>query len=331
MPLFDNEYRRVLLWLLLVSAIFIGIAFAFYGTFGIIMILFVIVIISLLLICNRVYTRRMTKLASSLQDIANGKEAILDEYKEGGFSILQIELQKLIVILKDQKESLMKDRIYLEESLADVSHQIRNPLTSVNLLFDKLRKPGLSEEEVNSIYIDIFSELRRIEFLVTALLKISKLDANTVNFNIGTHSLEDLIKLSTSSLLISMELHDISLTKDVQGDFKGDLLWTAEAITNIIKNSIEHTPDGGSIKVIGRETPIYSSITITDSGTGIKEKDLGRIFERFYRGDTTSNNNYGIGMALAHSIIVRQEGSIKASNSSEGGAQFEIKLYKTIV
>ena len=133
-----------------------------------------------------------------------------------------------------------------------------------------------------------------------------------------------------SSLSIPLELHAQTLSVNASGDFHGDVAWTAEALTNIIKNCSEHTPEGGEITVIASETPIYSEIVVTDTGSGIDPDDLPRIFDRYYKGKNSSPESVGIGLALAKMIITRQNGTVKASNTKTG-ARFDIRFYKTVV
>ena len=174
--------------------------------------------------------------------------------------------------------------------------------------------------------------IARTDYLINVLLKMSKIDAGTVTFEKKQVSVEKLIAKAAEPLEVALELKGQTLITDLRDEsLIGDLSWTTEAIGNIIKNCHEHTPRGGTITVKAESTPIYTEITISDSGSGIDREDLTHIFERFYKGKNSSDNSFGIGLALAQTIITGQDGTIKASNGRDGGAEFTIRFYKQTV
>ena len=126
-------------------------------------------------------------------------------------------------------------------------------------------------------------------------------------------------------------LKEQELVCHLEGGCKGDLLWMVEAVGNVLKNCMEHTPVGGRIVVEGSENMIYSQLLIRDTGPGIQQKDLPHLFERFYKGESSSAQSVGIGLALSQSIIHNQNGYIRAGNAPEGGAEFVIRFYKAVV
>jgi signal transduction histidine kinase len=175
--------------------------------------------------------------------------------------------------------------------------------------------------------------LEHIDHLVTVILKLSKFDAGTVELKKETVSVADLISKASEPFLVPMELRNQQLCVNINGNasFSGDLAWTAEAVGNILKNCMEHTPEGGVIKIDASENALFTEIVISDSGSGIDRDDLPHIFERFYRGKNASGQNYGIGLALARLIISEQNGTIKAENAAGGGARFTVRFYKSVV
>lgn len=239
----------------------------------------------------------------------------------------------MTVRLREQAEALKKDKIFLADSIADISHQIRTPLTSINLIANFLADEELSDERRLSLVKDLFQLLSRIDWLISTLLKISKLDAGTVKFAKDTVKVSELIQKAAKPLAIPMDLRNQQLIIKANGDeqFEGDLAWTAEAIENILKNCMEHTPDGGTIAIEAKDTPIYTELKITDTGPGIDPEDLPHLFERFYKGKNSSSGNVGIGLALARMIITSQNGTIKAENGKGGGAEFTVRFYKCTV
>lgn len=173
--------------------------------------------------------------------------------------------------------------------------------------------------------------ISRIDWLITTLLKISRLDAGTVQFKQEQVSLEELLKKSCVTLLIPMELRGQALLIHADGAFRGDLSWTSEAIGNIVKNCMEHTPEGGRIEIDAAENALFSEIIIKDNGTGISPEDLPHIFERFYKGKDSDGKSFGIGLALSRMIIAGQGGTVKAENRKPVGAMFTIRFYKGTV
>lgn len=328
----NKEVRGALLWQLSVAVIACSLCFWFDLRAGL-----TAVVLSLLLIlifCISTYKRyqRISSLADDINQVLHGDSSIdFDNYSEGELSILHSEIYKMTVRLREQQQKLINDKKYLADSLADISHQIRTPLTSINLLVERLSASGLTDECRHQLTNELYELLDRIDWLITTLLKISKLDAGTVSFNKETVSLETLIKRSCSPLLIPMELHGQELIIRAEGDFYGDPAWTSEAVGNIVKNCMEHTPDGGRIEIDSAETALYSEIVIKDNGTGISPEDLPRIFERFYKGKNSDGKSFGIGLALSRMIIAEQKGTVKAENWKNAGAMFTIRFYKGTV
>lgn len=276
--------------------------------------------------------RHIAGLAADIDKILHGEHRMSpDTCAEGELAILQSEIYKMTVRLREQQQKLQEDKVYLADSIADVSHQLRTPLTALHLLVARLSEPDLPPEKRLKLMHDMKMLLSRIDWLITALLKISKLDAGTVKFHTETIMLEQLLHKSSEPLLIPMELRGITLTVSADGSFTGDTAWTSEAIGNILKNCMEHTPLDGSITIHAQENPLYTEICISDTGTGISKEDLPHIFERFYKGKDSDDSSYGIGLALARMIITAQNGTVKAENAPDGGARFAIRFYKGTV
>lgn len=276
--------------------------------------------------------RRIRSLAADIDKILHGNDAVsLDSYDEGELALLQCEICKMTVCLREQRQRLLSDKIYLADSIADISHQIRTPLTSINILVQLLSKPDITSERRSQICFELRQMLSRIDWLITSLLKISRLDAGTIAFNPETIPMEQLINKSCEPLLVAVDLRGLDLKINASGSFSGDIAWSCEAIGNVIKNCTEHTPPGGTIFIDGEENPLFSEIRISDTGSGISKEDLPHIFERFYKGSDSGSNSFGIGLNLARMIITGQNGTIKADNKPSGGAEFIIRFYKKTV
>ena len=328
----NKEVRGALLWQLSVAVIACFVCFRFDLRAGLTAV--ALSLLLMLIFCISTYKRyqRLSSLADDINQILHGDSSMdFHHYSEADLSFLPSESYKMTVRLREQQQKLLSDKKYLADSVADISHQLRTPLTSINLLVERLSASGLTDKCRHQLTNELYELLDRIDWLITTLLKISKLDAGTVSFNKETVSLETLIKKSCSPLLTPMELRGQELIIRAEGDFYGDPAWTSEAVGNIVKNCMEHTPDGGRIEIDAAENALYSEIIIKDNGTGISSEDLPHIFERFYKGKDSDGKSFGIGLALSRMIIAGQGGTVKAENRKPVGAMFTIRFYKGTV
>jgi signal transduction histidine kinase len=255
----------------------------------------------------------------------------ISDNTEGELSILKNNLFKVITMLKSSNEAIANDKLYLVNSLADISHQLKTPLTSIMVITDllKMEDDKLKRDEFVSI---IENQCEKMKWLILTLLKLSKLDAGTVEFNNTNLNVNDVIDESLKPFSLTLELKNIDVEKDLNGfEFIGDNNWSVEAIENIIKNCIEHTDEGGKLSISTNSTTLYNQIIIEDNGCGIAKEDLPHIFERFYHGKNSSADSVGIGLALSKSILNNQNASITVESKEGIGTQFIIKFYKLIV
>ncbi len=268
--------------------------------------------------------RQMEALAQRLDRILHGQDRVLiEDAAEGELSILNSELQKMTTRLQEQANQLSSDKRQLTEAI---------PLTSMNLLVSMLGEEDLPYDRRLSMTRELRRQLERVQWLVETLLKLSKIDAGTAQFRSDLVSVAELIEKAAQPLRIPMELREQSFTVHKTGEhFTGDLNWTTEALGNILKNCMEHTPVGGVITVTAEETALFTEIIVEDSGPGISKADLPYLFDRFYKGEGSSDDSVGIGLALSRSIIAAQNGTIKVENVPTGGARFTIRFYKSVI
>ncbi|MDL2232708.1 HAMP domain-containing histidine kinase [Ruminococcaceae bacterium OttesenSCG-928-L11] len=291
----------------------------------------------LALLCSGFFTvrryREIARMSDCLSCIVAGSYDInLWEYKEGELSILYDQLHKVTRTLSHQAEALQKDKLWLADTMTDISHQLKTPLTSMAMLADLLGDRNLPEAKRDEFLSGIRSGIERIRWLTLSLLKLSRMDANAVVFRQEPIQAKALVEHALLPLRIPMELKRQQLETDVDDAVvTGDISWLSESLGNLLKNAMEHTPVGGSIAVCCRDTPLYVLLEIRDTGPGIPPEELPRVFERFFRGKHAASDSIGIGLALSKSIVVRHGGTLEASNLPEGGACFAIKLYKTTV
>ena len=276
--------------------------------------------------------RDIEKLNDYLSQVLSGNyDLAIAANEEGELSILKNNIYKTTILLKGQNEQLRSDKIYLAEALADISHQLKTPLTSMMVMNDLLEAE--IEDTKHKQFIDIQKQqLDKMNWLIQNLLKLSKLDAGTVEVRNDTLSVAAVLEDSIRPFLIQMELKEITLKKQVgEMTFRGDRNWTAEALQNIIKNCLEHMQPGGTLTISTAETTLYVAIKIQDDGCGISESDLPHIFERFYHGKDASTESVGIGLALAKTIIEKERGKILVTSTVGVGTTFEVRFYKAIV
>lgn len=274
--------------------------------------------------------KKIAQLSEIIDKVLHHDDQLLiHEMEEGELSILQHEISKMLVRIRDQNEALQKEKVYLADSLADISHQLRTPLTSATLILSLLEKEQ-SERKRKMLLREIQKSFDQMEWLITSLLKISRLDAGIVTFNKEKIHLEHLVLQTLHPFQIAMDLHNITvhLNIDNEASIQRDFEWLSEALQNIVKNCLESSGDGGNIQITCEENPLYTEITFHDSGPGFKKEDIPYLFERFYRGKSTSTAGYGIGLALSKTIITRQGGMVSAKNHPQGGAMFTIRFPK---
>ena len=292
-------------------------------------ILIIIVFSILIIYINKIYNK-IRKLSIYANDILNNKYNMdIREYSEGDISNLKNDLYKMTIKLKEQNELSLKDKIYLQDTLSDISHQLKTPLTSMyvinELLYDDKLDKSLKKELLNKSK----KGLERIEWLITSLLKMSRLDSGSEKLIFEEVKLINIINKTIEPIRIPLELKNINLNVSCSNDIKVnvDVNWTTEALINILKNAMEHTLENGNINIVCSDNPLYTMISISDDGCGISKKDLPHIFERFYKG-MSNKESIGIGLNMSKKIIESENGNISVKSKENEGTTFIIKLFK---
>ncbi len=283
-----------------------------------------------------VYTARRYRAISDLNDylslVCSGNyDLALEDNTEGELSILQNNLLKVITKLKTQNEVIASDKLYLADSLADISHQLKTPLTSMLVASELLEKE--QDAEKRKAFTEMINmQCERMSWLIQTLLKLSKLDAGTIELSRNEVAVSEVLAESLEPFWLTLDLKSITVEQQITDfTFTGDKGWSAEAIGNIIKNCIEHTADGGRLEIATDETTLFGRILIRDNGCGIAEEDLPHIFERFYHGKNASSESVGIGLALSKAILNNENAAVSVRSEENVGTEFEIKFYKSIV
>lgn len=303
-------------------------------------IILIIVVAIIFMSYQKSQNKKIKEITKYIEEI-NNKNYTLDikDNDEDELSILKNELYKITVMLKEQAENSKNDKLGLKKSLEDISHQLKTPLTSITIMLDNiLDNPDMEVNTRNEFIKDINREISNINFFVQTLLNLSKFDADTIVFNSRTEKLEDIIEESIKNVLPICDLKNIDIvvskergeTKDAQQEpeVKCDLKWQIEAVTNILKNSVEHSKTNDKINIYFSENNMYSEIIIKDEGIGIDKQDLKHIFERFYKGKNSSKDSVGIGLALAKTIVEKDNGYITVESEINKGTSFYIRYLK---
>lgn len=298
----------------------------------IIIITFDSLIILIFYLYDKNKSKKIKEITKMISKINNRQFDIdINDFNEGELSILKNEISKTTIMLRQVADNSVKDKLNLKDSLGDISHQLKTPLTSITIMIDNiLDSPDMNEKTRKKFLINIKREILNINFLVMSLLKLSKFDANVVKFNKESVYLKDIIIESIKNVSMIKELKNITIK--VSGDdnikLSCDFKWQVESITNILKNSIEHTSEYGTVEVNYSENKLYTRILIKDNGKGIDSGDLPHIFDRFYKGENGSDDSFGIGLSLSKTIIEKEGGSITVKSTPNIGTIFTIKYLK---
>ena len=298
--------------------------------------LIILMLLLLIILVNIIYKykekKEINKITKYIRDINDKNyELKIKENAEDELTNLRNELYKITLMLREQAENSEKDKENLAISLSDISHQIKTPLTSITIMLDEIKENSEMDELTKQKFLfEISRQIEQISFLTISLLKLSKLDAEAVKFNNQNIRLENLINDAVETLEIPIEIKKQNILKNIEKDccVQGDYKWTLEAITNILKNCIEHTGEEKNIYINAKNTNMYTELEIKDEGEGIDEEDIKHIFERFYKGKNSQENSFGIGLALSKSILENQGATINCYSKIDKGTSFKIRWIK---
>lgn len=296
------------------------------------LILFILILSIIFFKYNHSESKKINEITKYIEEINRGNYKLnIEENTEDELSILKNELYKITIKLKEVAENSQKDKTTLKDSLSDISHQIKTPITSILIMLDNILSDENMPEDIKKDFIkDIKREIINIKFLVESILKLSKIDSNSIKFIKKEVFIKDIINEAVKNVSMLSELKNIEIIVSGDDSIKTicDLKWQVEAITNILKNCIEHSYENRKIYINYNQNNMYTELKIEDNGTGIDAKDLPHIFERFYKGKNSSSDSVGIGLALSKSIIESNNGYIQVDSKLNKGTTFIIKYLK---
>ena len=298
----------------------------------ILIVLFSVLYMAIIFIYLKQRDKKINQITQYINEIKNRKYDLnINENSEDELSNLKNELYKITIMLKEESEISRHDKGKIKMSVEDISHQLKTPLTSIMIMLDNLKdNPNMDEDTKQRFIFEISKQVDWINWLVISILKLSRLEANVVKFSNNKINVKKFIDEIIGNLEIPIEIKNqkISIEGDEDASFIGDYKWQQEAITNIIKNAIEHNKENGKITIKYEENVLFTKITIIDEGQGIAKEDLKHIFERFYKAQNSSDNSVGIGLSLAKNIIEKNNGMINCKSEIGNGTEFIVKYMK---
>ena len=274
--------------------------------------------------------KRIAALSRYLAGVyAGGEAADIRDQRPGELGALKDDLYKITVLLRRQAADLARQKEFLARTLQDVAHQLKTPLAAIGLETEVWQSPGVSQEEKDGCAERAAEQVERMDWLVQTLLKLSRLEAAAVPFEPTTVSADELIHRAADGLSALAQQRQVCCCIDCPQDAlcRCDPAWTGEALTNLLKNAVEHTPAGGCVRVLFRSTVLFDEFAVEDTGGGIPPEAMGHLFERFWRGPGSPPGSVGIGLPLAKAIAEGQGGGLTAENIP-GGARFTLRLYR---
>ena len=298
----------------------------------ILIVLFSVLYMAIIFIYLKQRDKKINQITQYINEIKNRKYDLdINENSEDELSNLKNELYKITIMLKEESEISRQDKEKIKMSVEDISHQLKTPLTSIMIMLDNLKdNPNMDEDTKQKFIFEISKQVDWINWLVISILKLSRLEANVVKFSDNKINVKKFIDEIIDNLEIPIEIKNQKIIIEGNEDtsFVGDYKWQQEAITNIIKNAIEHNKENGKITIKYEENVLFTKITIIDEGQGIAKEDLKHIFERFYKAQNSSDNSVGIGLSLAKNIIEKNNGMINCKSEIGNGTEFIVKYMK---
>lgn len=298
----------------------------------ILIVLFSVLYMAIIFIYLKQRDKKINQITQYINEIKNRKYDLnINENSEDELSNLKNELYKITIMLKEESEISRQDKEKIKMSVEDISHQLKTPVTSIMIMLDNLKdNPNMDEDTKQKFIFEISKQVDWINWLVISILKLSRLEADVVKFSNNKINVKKFIDEIIGNLEIPIEIKNqkISIEGDEDASFIGDYKWQQEAITNIIKNAIEHNKENGKITIKYEENVLFTKITIIDEGQGIAKEDLKHIFERFYKAQNSSDNSVGIGLSLTKNIIEKNNGMINCKSEIGNGTEFIVKYMK---
>ena len=350
----NREIARFSAGVLAISAAAVAAAYCFVGDAAAACVAATVILLTCVFaVFTHARYQELSLLSSKIDAILNGDRNLSFEgMQEGELSILANELDKMVSRLYLTTDQLERESASLADSLADISHQLKTPMTSMSIMCELMKtrvreSSNIDEDDARYLLgklrsVQLLQE--RVRWLASVLLKLARIDAGVVKLATQQVDAAVVVKEAAESLAIPFDLANVELVLNLEdgSSYIGDAAWSREAILNVMKNCMEHAGEGGCVEVSVSHDALACRICIQDTGPGISPEDLPHVFERFYRGEdsgeatATDPSGVGIGLSLAQSLVSAQGGAIKASNARDRdgavlGARFDIVFFSVTV
>lgn len=315
--------------IILILALIAGVASSFFIHWlaGAVMIVTLIVLGYIAYVESRNRKKKINALSLQLRRLIQGDYRFdFGAFEEGELEVLSSDLGKLVISYREQADALLRDKVWLSNSLSDISHQLKTPITSMNVLIDLLKEDDLDEAQRNEFIRRLGRQINRLDWLVRNLLILSKLDAESIVYTKEDTTCHQLLLKAIEPMQINFELKEqpVRLSGQIDSVIKVDRNWTAEALTNILKNASEHGPFGKAVELRVIDGPMTTAIEITNEGE-IAPHDMPHLFTRFYRGNHAHEDSVGIGLAICRAIAVQQGAQVEVE-SGAGTTTFRMRF-----
>lgn len=292
----------------------------------------IVVLLVILFFIQKSRDKKIAKINFYLQELSNKNYTLqIEDNAEDELSKLKTEIYRITVMLKEQAENSLTDKLAVKNNIVDISHQLKTPLTAMNIMLDNIIEyPNMDEKTKENFILNIRENVLHMQFLLQNLLKLSKFDANVIEFKSEKIIVKNLIENSVKKLQSFIDEKNIllNITGQEEACFNGDFKWQSEAISNIIKNAVEHSHTNSKIDISYISNNFYSKIIIKDYGKGIKSENIRKIFTRFYKDENSGEESVGVGLNLAKIIIEKGRGTITAFSKENVFTSFEIRYLK---
>ena len=308
-----------------------NISFTFNIVKGMILVIAFVVITYIFVKSHIESDKEIEKIIKCIEDINHKNyELKIDDLSEDKLSILKQEIYKTTIMLKENAENSLKDKVDLKNGLQDISHQLKTPLTSISIMLENIIDDPDMDSDVRQNFIkQIKREITNISFLVQSILKLSKFESNTIDFNRKEVSIKNIINETIRNVSNLCDLKDVEIKVNdkCKNNIYCDSKWQVEAITNILKNAVEYSDSGSKVLIECEDNNLYSQIKIIDYGKGMDKEDTLNIFKRFYKGKDSTKDSIGIGLSLSKAIIEEDNGRIAVESEKNKGTIFTIKYF----
>ncbi len=267
--------------------------------------------------------RDVNDISGVMLDVVEGKEDYHAEvYKQGSLGLLYTNFYKMVTVLRESQLKTREEKEFLKETISDISHQLKTPLASLNVFLDLLYEDKIPDEtKKKEVLGEAKKQLGRMEWMVLAMLKLARIEAGSVQFEMKMCDAENIVKTAMEGVNYLVDKRGQKIVLEIQGrrqeaasgemQILCDGEWLTEAIINLLKNASDYSGEGTTITIMLEEHELFTKIHVKDEGVGIPEEALPHIFKRFYRVDNSVNpGSVGIGLALSKSIVEGMNGKI---------------------